>query len=246
MTIKRTAVVLFFIAAFGVFTAAKGMGPPPPDLTLLVMPERYSVIQTGFDIRSQRPVVLVAYRGEPDTDNPVLHVWNGEYWHNITMDDYKSADFLRVQPGRVILIGDMDTLPEVLVTESEWAPQVMNIPEMDSVSLINAIGRTLDFSAREWRWFAGRYNLEMEDLAEDRRRVSWYDQAQFEDPEWLRRRERREAAERHYPPPVDDPPPVDEDDDEEPVEPEEPEVVPAEPDIRPLTDPVTEDEAPIK
>lgn len=193
-------VLLFLFAGSGLIPNAEAMAPRPADVTLLVVPERYSVIQVGFDVMHHRPTALVTYRGEPDTQDPVLHIWTDNQWMNISLDEYQRGDLFRIPPQRVILIGDTDIVPEILVTSSEWASQVMNIPHLESVALINSVGRTLDFDAREWRWFARRYNLQMEDTTPEHRRKSWYDQASFDDPEWLRRREAPAPEHRVIPP----------------------------------------------
>ncbi len=202
MMIRRLMPILCLLVASGIPVAdLPAMAPPPAELTVLVVPERYSVIQTAFDVKSHRPVALVAYRGEPDTRHPTLHVWDNGQWVHISLEDYRRAAVFRALPRRVILIGDESIRPAILDTASEWAPEVVIVPELDSISLINRLGGILAFTPREWRWFARQYNLEMEDVTVDRRRESWYDQASFERPERRPRRERERPRPERTPPP---------------------------------------------
>jgi hypothetical protein len=149
---------------------------------MVVVPARYSVLQVSFDLLRKRDMVLVAYQGEAGSDQPLLHAWDGREWVHISMDSYAAADFLQVRPTQVVLVGDEALLPAGLYDVSSWCGQVMNIPSIDTATLVNAFGKLFDFQRREWAWFAGRYNLDLDDLNESRRKSSWYDRPHVAEP----------------------------------------------------------------
>lgn len=155
---------------------AWGSAPQPRTLTLLVVPERYNLVQTAFDVISKRPVALVAYRGEAGTEEPILHAWTGQQWLPVTFDDYADGSFLLAEPARIVLVGSPELLPESLVRSSQWGPMVLSINTVETDAFLNDLGQLLDFTPAEWRWFAGRYNMEMDDVSKEQDRISWYDQ----------------------------------------------------------------------
>lgn len=144
--------------------------------TLIVAPARYSVIQFAQDVLQRTPSVLVSYQGEAASPDPLLHAWNGSEWVPVSLKDYREVSFLQRVPDRTILIGGRDILPQVLVDASSWSPRVERITDLNTSGLVNEFGRILNWRTSEWRWFAKRYNLSLEDEAAARRQSSWYDQ----------------------------------------------------------------------
>ena len=144
--------------------------------TLVVAPARYSVMQVAFDIIARHSAVLVSYQGEAATAEPLLHAWNGQEWVRITLSDYREVNFLQQTPNRTVLIGDAATLPAVLAEASSWSPQVVSVTELDTAALVNEFGKLFDFSEKDWKWFAARYNLDLRDENAPKRARSWYDQ----------------------------------------------------------------------
>jgi hypothetical protein len=138
------------------------------------------VLQVMFDVLDRRDAVLVSYQGDATTSDPALHAWNGQEWVFVSPEDYEAANFVQIAPKQAVLIGDESTLPPSLVARSSWCPLVMSIPEVDSASLVNSLGKVFKFSPSEWSWFARRYNLTLTDLNEDRRKTSWYDRPYVE------------------------------------------------------------------
>ncbi len=145
------------------------------DYSLIIAPARFSVMQVMFDVIDRRPAVLMSYQGEATTENPALHVWNGS-WNPVGLHDLREGSFLRQSPSRVILIGDDALLPSVLRDSVRWLPPAVVIRDIRTAGLLNELGRVLNWSRSEWRWFAQRYRLTIEDEAAPLRRESWYDQ----------------------------------------------------------------------
>jgi len=146
------------------------------DAVLLVVPSRYSVMQVAFDVARRYPTVLVSYQGTAEA--PVLHVWNGYEWMPLALTDYQSGAFLQTYPGRTIFLGDDSLLPAAVHSVEGWCAETTQLPDLETAELVNGIGRYLPFTPADWRWFAGRYNLELTNLkaeeAEAARQESWY------------------------------------------------------------------------
>lgn len=153
-----------------------GWGLRADAYTLIVAPARYSVLQVAFDVLQRTPSVLVSYQGEGSSAEPVLHAWNGGEWVFVSLKDYREVNFLQRVPDQTILIGNDEVLPSVLVEASSWSSDIVRARELSTSALVNEIGHALQWKPADWRWFAARYNLKLQDEAEPRRRSSWYDQ----------------------------------------------------------------------
>ena len=159
----------------GLLSGAFARAPRPEPFSVLVVPERVNVVQVSMDVLARRPVALVAYRKTPDTGQLVLNGWVGDRWVEIAPEEYSDGSFLVRSADRVILVGDDLLLPPELVAASGWAPMVVSIDTTDTDELLNSLGRLYAFTPSEWRWFAQRYNMALEDVSPPRDTVSWYD-----------------------------------------------------------------------
>ena len=146
-----------------------------PKLTMVVVPARFSVLQVSFDLINRFSTVLVSYQGDATTDVPLIHAWNGQEWVAVTLDDYREAGFLQVTPMRTIIVGDESMVPAVLTEASSWCQEVINIPSIDTATMVNSFGRLFDFKRSDWQWFSKRYNLGLQDMNAEKRKLSWYD-----------------------------------------------------------------------
>lgn len=147
------------------------------DLNLIVAPARYSVMQVMFDVIHHRSAVLVSYQENKKSSDPLLHVWNGASWGEISLHDLRELSFLQRTPKRAILVGDDDLLPVAVKDALSWMPELVIVRQLDNASLLNEFGRITKWSRSEWAWFSSRYNLELEDETAALRNSSWYDQA---------------------------------------------------------------------
>jgi len=147
------------------------------DVTVLMIPARHGAVQIGRDLEERESVLLMTYDPATPASTPFLHVWRGDAWLNMPANVYAAGSFLRNQPARVIVVGPANPLVSRLVEEATvWSPrEVLNLQQEDPVELMNAFGRLFDFRPRDWKWFAARYQLQLEDLNEGQPRLSWYD-----------------------------------------------------------------------
>ncbi len=174
-------------------TISAARAPAPQPFSLLVVPEQMNMVQVGVDLVNNRPVALVTYRISARTGELVLHGWGDGNWVYISLDDYSSGQFLVRQPERIILVEGASNLPMELVLASGWGPRVMSVSATNPADFINAMGQLFSFSSAEWRWFASRYGLEIEQIRDQHAEVSWYDQMSAA---------RRQPARRHAEDPV--------------------------------------------
>ena len=167
-----------FVAAATVAAslAVQPVGAKQGDYTLIVAPARFSVVQLSFDLIRKRPAVLVSYRGEASTKEPLLYAWNGTEWVFVSVQDYRDARFLQDTPKQVVFIGDENTLPAALRDATGWSKNIETFKAVDNAALVNEFGRLFSWTPDEWAWFSSRYNLKLQDEAEPYRHSSWYDQ----------------------------------------------------------------------
>ncbi len=181
MKIKRFSIITC-MALLALSCALRSEALQAHQVTMLVVPARYSVMQVAFDMVSRFSVVLVSYQGDATSEEPLLHAWNGQEWVRISLADYAAASFVQAMPSQAVLVGDEKLLPAVLVSSiSSWCPDAINIPSIDTPDLINALSKPLRFSSSDWQWFTARYNLTLTDVNADRRKASWYDRTSYQD-----------------------------------------------------------------
>jgi hypothetical protein len=202
-------------------SAGLAQAPRSSDFTLLVMPERLNLVQVGFDLLDKRPTALVAYRPDPAGLPPVLHVWTGNDWRLLEWEVYRSGSYLLRTPSRVVLVGDDVTFPTRLRQAADWGPQELRIASNQPDEVLNELGPVLGFTAAEYRWFARRYNMQIEGAASTTgERRSWYDRMT---------EERRPPARRQRGTPLAGLPVLEVDSESAPVSPRRIEPVPVEP-----------------
>ena len=156
---------------FGAVAAARAA-----DYTLIVAPARYSVMQLLFDVVARNPAVMVSYQaGRPDAE-PLLHAWNGTEWVAISLTDFRELSFVQEVPKRTVLIGDDATLPAAVREAATWSRDRVQLTTLGNAALASEFGRLFKWPASEWKWFAARYNLKLQDESEPLRKSSWYDQ----------------------------------------------------------------------
>ena len=155
---------------------AAGMGRPPEPLTVLMVPARHSLVQLGRDMADRERVLLMTYAPETASDALFLHAWDGGRWVRVAQRDYADGSFLLNPSARLLVIGPANDLTATLIERGiGWSPEVLHLESQNVTNLINALGRLFDFKKSDWEWFAGRYELSLEDLNTDVRQQSWYD-----------------------------------------------------------------------
>ena len=148
----------------------------------LIVPARLRIIQMAFDMTRLRSVNIVAYRGPVDSKEPVLYWWTGSEWRYISIDDFCENRVLKINPSRIVFIGDSQILPSVLVECVTWCSNVEIIETLNIADLINSFDRWFKFSSREWKWLARRHGLTLVDINAGRRAFNPYNVKRSELP----------------------------------------------------------------
>lgn len=172
----RTLTTLLLLS-LGLSTLATARPPREREFSVLVVPATHGSIQIARDFEELASLLIVSYDPAAPAETPFLHTWNGAEWLRLRPEAYLSGNFLRQDPARVIVVGPPGSHVSSLVEQATlWSRrEVLNIESSDPVEVINALGRIFDIRPRDWRWFADRYVLELEDLNRDIEHVSWYD-----------------------------------------------------------------------
>lgn len=143
---------------------------------VLVVPNKYSVVQFAFDIARMRNIFLVCFSEAGVKKGESLYVWDGAVssWVKISFEDYKAGAVFKVAPKAVILLGTERDVPAVLGETKAWCPDVTRISSLKYVDMINQLNDVVSFTAPEWKWLAKEYELKLEDLNWERRRYGKY------------------------------------------------------------------------
>ncbi|MFO1530156.1 MAG: hypothetical protein U1F77_10630 [Kiritimatiellia bacterium] len=145
--------------------------------TLLIVPDRYNTpaLTTSRTVTPFLQAFPYEFPGNPA--DPFVHAWNNGAWTQIPTASFNSGEFLRAKRARTIVVGEDNAQTRALIdTASAWSPQVLNAPAEKSAEMLNTVGRALNFSRSDYRFFASRHGFEIEDLNAARRKESWYDQ----------------------------------------------------------------------
>lgn len=141
---------------------------------LLVVPARHTILQIAFDMRDIRSATLLTYQRPGAGKDLLMHVWNKELgqWLELPADSYEVGSFFEMMPDRVIVVS-AGPAPETL-TRPEWCVEAVYVESLDIARLVNKLDEELNFTKREWKWLQRRYDLEIKDRNETRRRWGRY------------------------------------------------------------------------
>lgn len=174
----RTGIVGFLSIWIGATIAWGGGDKPPKGYTLLVVPSKVAPIELAFDLESHNRILIMSYDPASQADRPLMHAWNGDKWVRIKYSLYTEGRFAKQVPTRTIVVGEPGDLPEELIAQaSSWNPAsvVLAIESTDIAAMVNDAGRLFGFSDAEWKAYAARYQLDLNDANEVVRGQNWYD-----------------------------------------------------------------------
>jgi len=141
----------------------------------LLAPARYTPLQVAQDVLRVRDVTLISYQGETDAERPILHVWQRDTWQPLPFDRFQQAALPGGGEIRCLLVGGETDVPLALADAAARIGRVERIAGLSPDAIVNGVGRALRFRAAEWRWFARRYNMQLNDANAERRQHSWYE-----------------------------------------------------------------------
>jgi len=138
--------------------------------SIMVIPARQRMVQLAFEISRYKEVGLVTYNTSPALSAPLIHVWNGQEWIQISMEDYVEGRFMSGDPKHVFLLGDASSIPLKMMEGPTWYKDLNRITNLDIAMIINQVGNVLHFNSRQWKGLADTYGLKIEDQNTERRR----------------------------------------------------------------------------
>jgi hypothetical protein len=170
--------LLFFLligAAYCLFPATEAQAAAKNENIVLVVPARPRIIELAFDLAHMRDVTVVSFQGKADSADALLHVWNGKTWDYVSFDDFCQMRFINLVPSTTIVIGDDQTVPKGLIKGMAWPGKVERMLTLNIADLVNGLNAYFNFSSREWKKLADRYDLKLVDLNAERRAYNPYD-----------------------------------------------------------------------
>lgn len=157
------------IAAAVMMSDYASAGSATPE-SIIVMPARKRVVQTGFQLAHCKNIGLVTYNNSSLLAAPLIHIWNGQEWIQISTEDFNQGSFMSGEPKRIFILGEDAGIPSQLTVPPSWCKETHRISTLDTTALINQIGTVLKLSSRQWKWLADINGLSATDRNTERRR----------------------------------------------------------------------------
>ncbi len=145
------------------------------ETTLVIVPARQRMVQFALDLAGMRPVVVLSCRGNARAADPLLFLWTKDAWQYVSPDDFRERRFVSEWPRKVVLIGGENMLPAMLEDEAAWGADVTRFKTLAVADLINGLDPLFNFTEREWKWLAKRYDLTLTDVNTPIREFNPYD-----------------------------------------------------------------------
>lgn len=169
MTIKKLLGTAFIALAVMATSDCVTAATATPD-SIIVMPARKRVVQLAFQMSRCKDIGMVTYNTSPALATPLIHVWTGSEWVQITVDEFVQGTFMTGEPKHVFLLGDSTMMPAQMIDAPTWCKDTHKITSLETAALINQIGKVLKFSPRQWTWLAQENGLSVKDQNAERRR----------------------------------------------------------------------------
>lgn len=159
-------------AAAAAALAPKGGGEP----VAIVVPAREAAVRMAFDMAALRPSYLVSYQVRPGAEPPWLHVWDAaaRRWIETNLEAYGAGANFGGMPRTAFFLGTETEFPPQLDEYAGWAVRKVRLTTLNPMPCLNAFHEAFRFTPAEWRWLARRYNLDLKDRNEQRRRYGRY------------------------------------------------------------------------
>ena len=151
------------------------------EVTLVMVPrEDAAAQQLGLDIAGKYPTLLIGYKLGAD-GLASLHGWTGTKWVNITPADFAAGKFFKIPPDSALVV-EKENAPVSgkLIPPEAWCSGVSKITTTQLRPLVHLTGQYYDFSAKDWKWFATRYEMDMDAINPEGLNVAWYNRRMAE------------------------------------------------------------------
>ena len=171
---RRSKVILWCSVVLMMCSAVVSHAERKGELTLLMVPREEETLRVGMDIANRFETMLVSYK--LGANNAVsLHGWTGSQWVNITLDNFQKGDFFRQGPDTALVVRkDGVPMPAKMLPPADWCDSASMIMTTELRPLLHLAGQYFNFSYKDWKWFAKRYNMDMDAINPDQLNVAWY------------------------------------------------------------------------
>jgi hypothetical protein len=145
--------------------------------TLIVVPARERTIKLAIDLAQMRKNVSVVTFRLPvkAKSDPVFFLWEKGSWQPIMYDDFCEMKCLTKLPGKVMIIGDNEAIPNSVINAMPWAEKTVRIPTFVIADIINQLDAHFAFTEKEWKKLAANHGLILQDLNAEKRKFNPYD-----------------------------------------------------------------------
>ncbi len=159
--------VVLFCLAGGAFGASS-------DRYVLLVPERYTLVQLGADVSALCDIPLITYDAMGEDGGVRLFSWSPTLrgWRPLDLESL-GANVGEGRLGTVLFVGREADMPSALTAELTGTP-VARINTLNVAQVANALHGHLDFSKRQWKQLAGKHGLTLKDRNERRRKLGRY------------------------------------------------------------------------
>ncbi len=144
---------------------------------LIITPARERMIKLAIDLAAMRKnISVVSFRLPVKTKgDPVFFLWDKGNWQPVMYDDFCEMRCLTKVPGKIIIIGDNEAIPNSVMNAMPWAEKTIRITTMIVSDIINQLDPHLTFTEKEWKKLAANHGLVLEDLNAEKRKFNPYD-----------------------------------------------------------------------
>ena len=173
---KNRRSMVCFVAVLVVCSAVFSNAARKDEVTLVMVPREDVTVQLGMDIANKYPTLLISYKlGANKTVS--LHGWTGSQWVGVGLDDFQSGKFFKKGPDTALVVEKAGiAVPGKMLPSPDWCARAAKITTTEMRPLLHLVGQYYDFSFKDWKWFAKRYDMDMDAINPERLNVAWYHQ----------------------------------------------------------------------
>lgn len=170
---KRRAFMLL-AALLSIGSALDVSAAGKDELILYMVPREEETVRLGMDLVEKYGSMLIAY--QTGADQAVsLQGWTGTQWVTIRPEAFRAGDFFRIGPASAVIVEKAGTtVPQSLIPPASWCPAVSKITTTELRPLLHLTGRYYDISYKDWKWFAKRYSMTVDEINPDGVNIAWY------------------------------------------------------------------------
>lgn len=171
---KNRKSIIWLVAALVACSAVFSNAARKDEVTLVMVPREDAMIRLGMDIANKYPTLLISYKLGANRAVS-LHGWTGSEWVNVGLDDFQAGKFFKKGPDTALVVEKAGiAVPGKMLPSPDWCDSAAKITTTEERPLLHLVGQYYDFSFKEWKWFAKRYNMDMDAINPEGLNVAWY------------------------------------------------------------------------